>query len=178
MQDQLKEGVKVVFADQLFATSTHLAETMADLAEIERGQDVLEPSAGTGVLVDAARHLGGRVIAVELNYELAKALETKAAEVKQGDFLECNGNLGSFDAVLMNPPFKNADDIKHIKHALQFLKAGGRLVAICADGARQNDQLKPMVEEAGGIWEKLPAGTFKHAGTNVNTVLLSMTKPA
>jgi hypothetical protein len=38
----------------------------------------------------------------------------------------------------LNPPFGNADDIKHIMHAWKMLKPGGRLVAICANGPRQN----------------------------------------
>jgi hypothetical protein len=49
----------------------------------------------------------------------------------------------------MNPPFANADDIKHIMHALKMLKPGGRLVAICANGPRQNDKLRPIVESRG-----------------------------
>jgi hypothetical protein len=72
----------------------------------------------------------------------------------------------------MNPPFANADDIKHIMHALKMLKPGGRLVAICANGPRQNDKLRPLVEARGGIWEELPSDTFIGAGTGVRTVLL------
>jgi len=37
----------------------------------------------------------------------------------------------------MNPPFENGADIKHIQHAMKMLKPGGRLVAICANGPRQ-----------------------------------------
>jgi hypothetical protein len=74
----------------------------------------------------------------------------------------------------MNPPFANADDIKHIMHALKMLKPGGRLVAICANGPRQNDKLRPLVEARGGIWEELPSDTFIDAGTGVRTVLLML----
>jgi hypothetical protein len=59
----------------------------------------------------------------------------------------------------MNPPFANADDIRHITHALKILKPGCRLVALCANGPRQNGKLKPIVETSGGIWEKLPSNT-------------------
>jgi Methyltransferase small domain len=90
------------------------------------------------------------------------------------DFLECNGDLGKFDRVLMNPPFANGSDIKHIKHALTFLKPGGRLVAICAGGTRQAEALQPLAEDSGGLWEPLPADTFKESGTAVNTVLLTI----
>jgi 16S rRNA G1207 methylase RsmC len=45
-------------------------------------------------------------------------------DTRQADFLECNGDLGTFDRIIMNPPFANADDIKHIMHALKMLKPG------------------------------------------------------
>ena len=70
----------------------------------------------------------------------------------------------------MNPPFENGSDIKHILHARQMLKAGGRLVAICANGPRQERELQPLCDS----WEVLPPGSFAEQGTNVNTVLLSM----
>jgi len=76
----------------------------------------------------------------------------------------------------MNPPFANAQDIEHIQHAFSLLKVRGRLVAICANGPRQNDRLRPFVEELGGTWEVLPADTFKASGTSVNTVLLWLTR--
>ncbi|EHI41732.1 hypothetical protein OPAG_08730, partial [Rhodococcus opacus PD630] len=71
--------------------------------------------------------------------------------------------------------FANADDIKHIRHALRFLKPGGKLVAICANGPRQNDQLRPLVEQHGGEWENLPPDTFAESGTAVNTALFTLT---
>ena len=92
--------------------------------------------------------------------------------VHPGDFLEQNGNLGQFDRIVMNPPFENGADIKHIQHAMKMLKPGGRLVAICANGPRQQATLKPLAENSGGWYEDLPAGTFASQGTNVNTALL------
>jgi 16S rRNA G1207 methylase RsmC len=88
--------------------------------------------------------------------------------------LECNGDLGTFDRIVMNPTFANGDDIKHIVHALKMLKPGGRLVAICANGRRQNDKLRPLVEARCGIWEELSSDTFIGAGTSVRTVLLML----
>jgi hypothetical protein len=76
----------------------------------------------------------------------------------------------------MNPPFANGADITHIKHALSFVRPGGRLVAICANGPRQNVELRPLVEAAGGTWEGLPEGTFRESGTGVRTVLLTVEK--
>jgi phospholipid N-methyltransferase len=187
MRDQLKQGVQVVTAPQLFPTPAELADRMVEVADIRPGADVLEPSAGTGAILDACFHLNGfgftgrppagRTVAVEINRELAEALAARypLAEIKQTDFLQCNGDLGKFDRILMNPPFINGQDIEHVKHAITMLRPGGKLVALCANGPRQNDQLRPLIEEHGGTWEPLPADTFKESGTAVNAVLLSLT---
>ena len=168
-------GVKVVSAPQLFPTPPELAERMVSLADIRPGHHVLEPSAGTGRILAALPNVRphGYVVAVEINYNLAKLLEEVADDTRNCDFLECNGDLGTFDRILMNPPFANGDDIKHIKHAATMLNPGGKLVAICAGGPRQYEQLKPIAD----TWEPLPAGTFSESGTEVSTVLLTITAP-
>ena len=47
--------------------------------------------------------------------------------------------------------------------------------AICANGPRQNAQLRPLVEQHGGEWENLPPDTFAESGTAVNTALFTLT---
>ena len=51
MREQLAQGVQVVSAPQLFPTPATLAARMVELADIQPGHAVLEPSAGTGVIV-------------------------------------------------------------------------------------------------------------------------------
>jgi len=174
MQSALKAGVQVVAAPQLFPTPPALAERMVEEADILPGHCVLEPSAGTGAILAALPNVRpfGSVTAVEINATLAASMGQVADETICGDFLEQNGNLGTFDRILMNPPFENGADIKHIQHAMKMLKPGGRLVAICANGPRQQTTLKSMAENSGGWYEDLPAGTFASQGTNVNTALL------
>jgi phospholipid N-methyltransferase len=176
MRESLRAGVQIVTAPQLFPTPRALAERVAKIADVKQGHRVLEPSAGTGALLGA---IGGRmfahnpeagaVSAVEINQSLADRLrqEFPLTHVICDDFLKCNGDLGAFDRIVMNPPFANADDIKHIKHALTMLKPGGRLVAICANGPRQREALSHL-----GTWEDLPPGSFATSGTNVNAALL------
>lgn len=179
MKASLKTGVQITVAPQLFPTPCEVAERMADLAIIEPGHEVLEPSAGTGRLVGAmgGRMFGhnperGRVVAIEINEKLAQCLrvEYPLTDVKAADFLQCNGDLGKFDRVLMNPPFADGADIKHILHAREFLKPGGRIVAICANGPRQERALQSIATS----WEELPTDTFKEQGTSVRTVLLTI----
>lgn len=99
-----------------------------------------------------------------------------ARDVRCSDFLECSAEQlgGLFDRVVMNPPFAACADIKHINHALAMLKPGGRLVALCANGPRQNAALRALVDARGGDWEDLPADSFKAEGTGVSVALITL----
>ena len=175
MKETLKAGVQVVTANQLFPTPATVAARMVDLADLCAGDKVLEPSGGTGVLVKEIKTRGifkDDLFAVEVNFKLAAGLG-EIASVTCADFLtlEPSDRLPMVDKVVMNPPFENGADIKHIRHALEFLNPGGRLVAICAGGPRQAEAFESMAE----VWEELPAGTF--AVTNVRSILMVIDKP-
>jgi len=53
MRNSLRTGVQIVAAPQLFPTPVTLAARMVKLADIQPEQEVLEPSAGTGVICKA-----------------------------------------------------------------------------------------------------------------------------
>jgi phospholipid N-methyltransferase len=176
IKESLKAGIKPVIADQLFVTPPELAEKMVDYADLEPGLTVLEPSIGTGNLVTAVLDkVDTEVFGYEINLDLCNALRQKfpsyKLQVRQSDFLAIESpetEVMKFPRIVMNPPFKNGDDIKHIKHALTFLAPGGKLVALCANGPRQREQLMSIADH----WEDLPEGTFKTSGTMVNAALL------
>src|SRR3990167_7115572 len=177
LREALKQGIQVVSAPQLFPTPPELAERMIEEANLQAGQgelSVLEPSVGTGNIIQAIWNPEARITAVEINSTLVAALGQRfnAVKIHCADFLSLNGELGTFDRIVMNPPFENASDIKHILHALTMLKDGGRLVAICANGSRQKDKLKPLCS----TWEDLPPDTFKESGTGVSTALIVIDK--
>lgn len=169
MKAALKDGVRVTVAPQLFPTPAEIAARVVEFADIEPGQLVLEPSAGTGALLKALPE-GHRAHAVEINEALAQGLRERFPHcpVACRDFLEIPASSCAFDRIVMNPPFQNGADIKHIRHALTFLKPGGRLVAICANGPRQQEQLQAIATH----WEDLPAGAFKEQGTGVSTAIV------
>lgn len=173
-----KQGVQVVTAPDLFPTPVDLADRMAQEANIRPRADgtgikVLEPSAGTGRLIAAIREngTGYALTAVEVNAYLARHLEVlkQVDDLHRCDFLEFT--TGSYDRIVMNPPFSGGADIAHIEHALTLLAPGGRLVALCAAGPRQRERLAPL-----GTWEDLPEGSFNEAGTNVRVALLIVDK--
>lgn len=70
----------------------------------------------------------------------------------------------------MNPPFHMRSDIKHILHALTFLKPGGTLAGICMAGHRREQTIRPLCS----TWEPLPAETFRAEGTKTPAILFSI----
>jgi predicted RNA methylase len=173
-----------------FNTSPELAKRVAGFADIHKGQSVLEPSAGTGELAKAARALGGDVRCMEIQPGLAHELaQVHGFRTWNGDFLKATpADLGTFDLVLMNPPFDRGRDCDHVRHAWQFVKPGGKLIAIMSARAEYGEDsrhkaLHRLIEGAQSCygresWHDLPPGSFAHAGTQVNTVALTLRKPA
>lgn len=169
---------RAVVSYQLFQTPPDIAERMAKLACLKPGDRVLEPSAGLGRLLDAiAPYNPAEVVAVEMSADCAGELFRQyrpRVTIKQRDFLTLTRDyIGTFDAVTMNPPFHMRADIAHIRHALTFLRSGGKLVALCLDTPHRATALREMAES----WEVLPPETFAKEGTRVQTTLLTITKP-
>lgn len=167
-----EETVAVVDVQQTFQafyTPAEVANQVIQWAGIEPHHIVLEPSAGEGALIRAMPPCDR--VAVEINPVAAKKLSGLAALIL-GDFMTMTvDQLGLFDRIVMNPPFTRGQDIKHIKHALEFLNINGRLVAICADGPKQAEILKPLAKH----WIKVPAGAFKESGTEIATIIAVFT---
>ncbi len=168
-----------VTAWQLFQTPEHLAARMVALLDPQPGHRILEPSAGLGRLLDALtdatrtpQHAPRpQITAVELAPACAGELyrQNRAGiTLKQRDFLTLTpGEIGTFDRILMNPPFHMRADIAHIRHALAFLQPGGRLVALCMDTPHRRAALAPL-----GEYLPLPPKTFATEGTQVNAALV------
>jgi tRNA A58 N-methylase Trm61 len=161
------QHVEAVAAPYLFVTPKETAEYVVGLAGIEPGMRVLEPSAGTGALLDEIPADCG-VTAIEIDLNLADNLGRlyDTVRVIHGDFLE--HEEGGYDRIVMNPPFDHGLDIKHILYARKLLAPEGRLVAICPDGPRQRETFEPIAE----LYEPLPEGTFAAAGTMVRTAVV------
>lgn len=162
-------------APQAFFTPPELADMVVAHADVG-GKAVLEPSAGEGALAEACvRAHAMSVLCVEKHQPFIEVLQRKLFTVRPGDFLE-TPVIPAFDRVVMNPPFTNDQDIKHVMHALKFLRPGGRLVSVMA-GNTTRRRFANMLSELvrANVYaevHQLPEGAFKAAGTGVRTVLL------
>jgi len=172
---------RAVTSFNLFQTPEAVARRMAETAcaLVPDAGRILEPSAGLGRIYRAIKTEApdARIVMIEEERDCCRELSRDMAgrdgdRLHEGDFLTMDpGDIGgTFDAVIMNPPFKQGRDIKHILHARRFLRRGGVIVSLCYDGARQNAFLKPLADS----WEVLPGGTFKEEGTGAGVAMLTM----
>ena len=122
---------------QYYPTPAELGERLAKM--IEKPQPpILEPSAGTGNLIQAfqkahmynrwdSRYSENDFHCVEINPERAAALKGNDFAVIWDDFLTFNP-LMPYRTIIMNPPFH--DGAKHLQHALNILADGGEIACI------------------------------------------------
>ncbi|QEH81901.1 DUF4942 domain-containing protein [Sphingomonas sp. C8-2] len=130
---------------------------------------ILEPSCGDGRILDGIAARGYRSLGFEYHPGRAVQARAKGHSVVTGNFLE-QPATPDFDRVVMNPPFYGRHYVKHVRHALGFLKPGGTLVSILPATAHYDHR------ELEGEWRDLPVGSFSSAGTNVPTGLLRITR--
>lgn len=165
-----------VSAHQLFQTPESIADLLASMIPGNVGS-ILEPSSGLGRIYRAIRKRFDcvPVSLVEIAPQCAEQLyrdteRDENARLFQGDFLAMSTDrLGTFDAIVMNPPFTMRSDVRHIEHARQFLNPGGTLVSVCMAGEIRKRQF-----EKTGTYEPLPSGSFSKEGTRVETAIVTI----
>ncbi|MFJ3630835.1 class I SAM-dependent methyltransferase [Streptomyces sp. NPDC090112] len=170
----LAEGEVTTDAERgYFPTPPALVDEILDLADIQAGQEVLEPSAGTGAMAERIADRGGVVDCVELDQGRAEIIrkEGYARQVTVADFLTLPV-AATYDRVVMNPPFAKQLDIRHVQRALRWIRPDGLLVAVMSAGLtfRSNAlaaDFRSQVREARGTIQPLPDHWFK----GVRTVL-------
>lgn len=144
------------------------------------GKRVLEPSCGDGRIMDGLRKAKAKPYGIEVDATRANQCRAKGHNVLTANFLETVPTR-DFDFVVMNPPFYGKHYAKHVRHAFDFLKPEGTLVAILPITARYDHGL---LEDLGsysrydGPWSDLPVGSFSESGTNINTTVFTVRSPA
>ena len=166
-----------------FPTPKARVKEIVDRAGIEKGMKVLEPGAGTGNLAEEMRNQGADVDVAEISSAHREILEAKGFNVVEHDFMDLKE--GSYDRIVMNPPFSKNMDIEHVRHAYDLLKPGGKLVSIMGEGAffrsgKTETAFREWLDEV-GFSEKLPEKFFMDKKelrtTGVNARVVEIDKP-
>ncbi|PSF30079.1 methylase [Aphanothece hegewaldii CCALA 016] len=165
---------------QQFSTPVIIAYLMAQAAQLQPSDYLLEPSAGTGFLALWGQRIGTELILNEVaprrveclkrNFKSAKLFSLNAEQIN--DYLPINLKP---TAILMNPPFSSIYKTqrkdsrifhKHLRSALLRLQKGGRLV-ILSPGILDYTLYKEIASciMSVGISGKL----YQTHGTNIDT---------
>jgi hypothetical protein len=163
-----------------FQTPRPLAESLVEMAGITRESVVLEPSAGAGRLARAADDVGATVDCVEAQANLATSLQHMGYNTTKANFLDVVPRA-EYSHVLMNPPFSDGQASAHIRHAWEFLRPGGTLVAVADKGVtfrsdKRTVAFREWLSKIGATVTALPSKSFSESGTDVETVTIVATK--
>lgn len=175
----LDSGIVVVERDGFFETPREVVMMMLKYAGVSFGR-VLEPSAGLGAIADCLPQ-DCKLVCVERNPQRCEVLRNKGYTTVCGDFMEFYDGL--FDTVLMNPPFENGQDARHVMRAYSMLNRRGNLVAIVSGGILQRSdanaaKFQKWINDVDATVVALPDGSFKSSGTMVKTAMICVTNYA
>jgi phospholipid N-methyltransferase len=159
-------------------TPSWLGRDMVALANIQVGDDILEPSAGNGAIVkEILDHMPDNcyVVAIELNKklfnELKQVSETWRFDPVCGDFLLNPLYMrAGYNRIVMNPPHRKC--IAHIEKAASLLRHGGRLVALVH--SVYLDEIKKILPDV--IIRPLPSETFVIEGNYIEAAVIVIDK--
>jgi len=151
-----------------FETPNLLAEKLVCMAEIRKGETILEPSAGRGRI---AQLIPG-CDCVELEEGNSRWLEENGFNVVGRDFLLFDKE---YDVIVANPPFTSQQDIDHVTHMVGLARR--RVVSVMSASVsfrddRKTKEFRNLLEKCDGRIELLPDGSFAESGTNVRACVV------
>ena len=168
---------------QFFATPPEVADWLVMLAGgVHDDQKVLEPSAGTGAIIDAIHRSCPDVIVdcYELMPENKEILSKKDnIRILGDDFTKCD--VAQYDKIIANPPFSKNQDIRHVRRMYECLNPGGVLAAITGPhwefgSESECKDFRQWLEDNGGKKFEIEEGAFKESGTGTKTIAIVIYK--
>ena len=139
--------MKSIFDKDFYPTPPEVIETMIGSLNVA-GKVILEPSAGSGNIVEYLKALGAEVIACEKDPELAEIVANKCSLLAHDFFTVEAHQVSHIHMIIMNPPF--SCDERHILHAWNLAPAGCRIISLC-NSSTVNERNYSSRRELGAI---------------------------
>lgn len=192
----LSEEKRAREKDAFFPTPVKVVDKMIETANLKPDSIMLESSAGTGRILDEARKIINSLdnfVVIELNESRQQVLRSKGYHVDFGGTFEESlkdpeilKKLKRCNKVVINPPFKNDMDVKHLLISYMVCADKADIVSIMQENSLYYDrQIHRVFKEFLSLIGKdayevvsLPAGSFKDELTTVDTVIFHIKKRA
>lgn len=164
---------------QYFSTPPELAEWLVAQSDVQPDHAVLEPSAGTGAIINAIHKACPDVTvdAFELMPENRYTLEKMQNVSLVGeDFTQGVPRL--YDRIFANPPFSKNQDVRHVRLMYDALNPdGGEMCVITSRhwvmaSEKECVKFREWLQDVKAETHEIPNGVFDKSGTNVATMAI------
>ena len=168
-----------MFDLEFYPTPSHVIELMCEGLELAN-KNILEPSAGSGNIIDFINMNGGFAFACEKNDNLRQIIKNKCKVLKANFFEVTSEEVSHIDFIIMNPPFSNAD--KHILHAWEIAPDGCKIISLCNWETVNNtyskgrEELKTLINQFGTVQNIGKVFENSERFTSVETGLINLNK--
>lgn len=116
-----------MFNPDFYPTPQNVIEIMTNGIELQN-KTILEPSAGSGAIVDYLQDNGSNVLACENDDRLKIIIKSKCRHIAD-DFLSVQSEqISHINAIIMNPPFSRGAE--HLLHAYEIAPKGCEIVCL------------------------------------------------
>lgn len=144
---------------------------------------ILEPSAGSGTIVDVLKERGAKqILACETNTDLRRLLTTKCQVIAEDFLTLTKEDVNSVQLIIANVPFSRQED--HIQHMIDIAPDGCEIITLCNinlfkdwNRTQKADTIIETVEKWG--WHEELGEVFMKSDrpTNVHVGLIHIFKP-
>lgn len=148
-----------------------------------KGKTILEPSAGSGNIIDYCKNLcASRVVACEKSEQLATIAKSKCDQWLGNDFLELtNEDVSHIDMIVANPPF--SEGVKHVLHMWEIAPDGCEIYSLInhdnfSTRFGPTMRLRSIINEFGLLENLGNVFSDSERKTNVQVGLIKLFKPA
>ena len=170
-----------MFNKDFYPTPRGVIDLMLSQVDLT-GKVVLEPSAGSGNLIEYALEFGAKeVLCCEINEDLAKICGSTGRLIAS-DFLTVRSEqVSHIELVIMNPPFSAEED--HINHAWNIAPGGCQIISLCNwqmysnSYTRKRTEIKNLIHLNGTIENLGEVFAEADRSTRIDIGLIRLFKP-
>lgn len=171
-----------MFNSDFYPTPEAVIFQMMEGENVE-GKTILEPSAGSGNIIDWLKNAGaGNILACEIDPRLKHIAAAKGKLIAEDFLTVTSDQVSHVHFIVMNPPFSKGAE--HVNHAFNIAPAGCKIIALtnwstyASPYGEARNQFKKTIEENGTAVKLTDAFKDAERRTNVEVALIKIQKPA